>query len=179
MDPGRPGEALKQTMRLLALLVSAAVLAACGADDAPTGDELTSSAEQIAMETRELAEAIAATGRQLAEDPDAREDAVTQLEQFEAEARDLADRARSELPDDVQAREPLVEANELAAEAAADLQRFSDSGEQAALGDARAALDDVEDRVRRAAEGLQGDLEGEAQDRLDELREDLPDIPQP
>ena len=94
--------------------------------------------------------------------------------------RELAGRARDHLPHQDAARQGLVEANERTAQAASQLQQFARSPEsrEAALRAAREDLSDAKDRAAEAIDRLSDRLSPEELRRLEELRDQVPEIPE-
>lgn len=170
-------------MRLLSLIAAALatlLIAACGGDDVPSGEQASEQARELAQQTRALQEQVSQTARSLVDDPDtARERALGELAEQEQRARDLAKRAESDLPEDEEAREALKAANERTAEAAGQLREFASSNRETTLKQARAALNEGEQQLRSASSTLLRDAPDEARRALEDARERLPAIPTP
>lgn len=169
------------------------LLASCGDEDVPDREDVQTEAEQIgagaedratelAEETRGLAGEVAETGREVTEGGTAADQAVDELREQQERARGLADTVREELPEEEPTRERLAQANEQIAESAGSLVEFAESEDEQALERARSALDDARTTLEDVAEDLESRVSGEAEQRLEDLQEqlpELPDIPQP
>ncbi len=164
-------------MLLLALSLS---VAACGQQQkAPSGAQISKTAQDIALQTEQIARDVARTGRDLVQNPQSREAATSRLRDQEGRARKLADRARRELPDRKAGRQSLIEANQRTAETAARLQKLGRSQQgQADLDAARQELMAFRQRADRATQELRKDLSPSARRQLDDLRKQVPDLPQ-
>lgn len=161
-------------MRSLLLIVLLAVgLAACGSDEAPSGDAAAREATELAQQTRELAGEVARTGRSAVEDPGAAADARERLRELEDQAREQARRAE-DLPQSTNVREELRRTNERIAEAAARLERADPSERVQALEEARSRLRDARNGLGDVADRLEGQLPEGAREDLESLRDQLP-----
>ncbi len=114
------------------LLVLGVPLIGCASRERTPQDEreVSSAAQQLVEETERLAHTVDRTGRKLAEDPEFRGEAAGRLEKQVQEARRLAQRARTELPEEDGARQSLIEANRETEQAALRLLKHTPRGER-------------------------------------------------
>ncbi|MEX2195394.1 MAG: hypothetical protein WD844_08925 [Thermoleophilaceae bacterium] len=156
----------------------AALLAGCGEEETDSGDAAGESADVAAIEAADLLEDTREVVRKLserAEDPSDTEE----LEELRDEARGLARQAREGLPEDDPARQPLITANEQAAQASFALRQYASDGRENALERARTNLDEVRGTLARVVDGLRGRLPADVVQRLESALPDIPDVPSP
>lgn len=168
--------AVRGVLRVFVVILASAAITACGEASAPNADEATEAGGALAKRTQELRNDVRRTARELVEDPAARANAIEDLRAQESEARKLADRIRSRLPENP-GGDALARANEGTATAASRLERFARSGDAAALEEARAALEESQSAADAALEELGDRIPPDTRDQLEDLRRKAPDIP--
>lgn len=182
---------------LVAALVVAMPLAACGDDDEPgeqaqtdTGTTQRTDGERprddaepraIAEELKELQRDVAQTGRALVEGTEQERAAAERDVRAQARrARELAQRAERDVDPDAPGAADLREAARDTERGVEELRRFADERRREGLDRANAELEAAEERLRSFAQSLRDAApEEDARRALDELRERVPDIPAP
>lgn len=167
---------------LLAVVAATSVVAAgCGSDtvatETPEADRVGERIEELAVEARQLQEDTVEIGRELAEDPEARDEARSRLEGLADEARDLGARVQEEAPEAPEA-ESVSEAADQVERGARQLMDFAESERGEQFTSARDLLRQADQEL----DGVAGDLDsrlGEDELRqLEELRREVPELPQ-
>lgn len=170
----------RRSSLLAVVAATSAVAAGCGSDTAttetPEAEQLSERIEALAVEARELQEETVEIGRELAEDPEARDEARSRLEELANEARDLEKRVEEEAPDAPEA-DSVSQAADQVELGAMELMEFAESEREEQFTSARELLREADQELDGVAQDLDTRLGEDELRQLEELRREIPELP--
>ncbi len=172
----------RRSSLLAVVAATSAVAAGCGGSDTatpetPDVEQVGDRIEALAVEARQLQEETVEIGRELAEDPEARDQATARLEGLADEARDLGTQIEAEAPDAPEA-ESVSQAADQVERGAMELMEFAESQREEQFKSARDLLKQADQELDGVAEDLDTRLGEDQLRQLEELRREVPELPQ-
>lgn len=172
----------RRSSLLAAVAATSAVAAGCGGADtatpeAPEVEQVSERIEALAVEARQLQEETVQIGQELAENPEAREEATERLEGLADEARDLGMQVEAEAPDAPEAESVTQAANQVE-RGAMELMEFAESEREETFTSARELLKEADQELDGVAQDLDTRLGEDELRQLEELQREIPELPQ-